>query len=182
MAENPEVVVPQNPTTETVTIPKEEWEQTKHKAEVSSQNFERLKKAEEEKAELEAALQGLNQDPSGEGNVRLKELEATVGTLKEEISKARVIELNPQLKEVWSDFEQFRADPENKGMNLNTAAKAFLVEKGLITPQRKGLESVTGGSKVPQPSGMTTQEIEDLRKNNYKEYQKRLMSGEIKFS
>ena len=87
---------------------------------------------------------------------------------------------NPILKEKWDEFEEFRSDPDNKGMNLRTAAKAFLVENGLIDAPRKGLEKSTGGTKVIPSSGMTAQEAENLMKNDFKKYQELIKKGQLK--
>ena len=96
------------------------------------------------------------------------------------LSKSEVIESHPELKESWSEFEKFREDEDNKGMNLKTAAKAFLVEKGLLNPQRKGLEKSTGGTKAPQTSGMTSDEVKKLRETDFKKYRDMLIKGQIK--
>ena len=93
-----------------------------------------------------------------------------------------MIESHPQLKELWSDFEEFRSDPDNKGMNMKTSAKAFLVEKGILEPQRKGLEKPTGGPRAPVSTGMTTEDIKNLRETNFKKYEEMLAKGQIKFS
>ena len=87
----------------------------------------------------------------------------------------------PQLEESWDDFDKYREDPENKGMKLETAAKAFLVDKGLLETKRKGLEKVTGGNKAPQTSGMSVEDIENLRKTDGKKYREMVKKGQIKF-
>ena len=88
----------------------------------------------------------------------------------------------PLLKDKMEDFEEFCADPDNKGMSMKTAAKAFLVENGLFgAPKpRKGLEKPTGGDKTPKSPGMTAEEAANLRKTNFREWQNRLMKGELK--
>ena len=173
-----ETVVP----TDTVTVSKQELDDLKHKAEVSSQNFERLKKAEQDKAGLEAKLAELNEVPSDYEDEAVKGLKSDLADIKGKLAKTEVLETYPQLKEVWNDFEKFRMEDDNRGMNLKTSAKAFLTEKGLLDPQRKGLEKPSGGQRVPFSSGMTTEEVKNLRETNYKKYLDLLKKGDIKLS
>ena len=181
MEEVQEVPVPQNPPEPVVPgrieISPEEYDDLKHKAEVSSQNFERAKKAENRVTELENLNIEVPSDPEEEF-VRKSEFDE----VKHKLNKAEVIEFHPQLKELWSDFETFRSDPDNKGMNMKTAAKAFLVDKGLLEPQRQGLEKPTGGPRTPVSTGMTSEDVKHLRETNFKKYEEMLMKGQIKFS
>ena len=87
----------------------------------------------------------------------------------------------PILKDKAGEFEEFRSDSENKGMNLATAAKAFLVEKGLLEsePIRKGLEKPTGGGQVKPEPGYSADEIRDMMKNDWRKYEKLLKEGKI---
>lgn len=173
---------PQTPATETapevtvVTVPKDEWEATKHKADVSSQNFERLKKLEEELETLKSQPLDIN---SPTPDPRIGQLETTVNELKSTLQERDLKERHPVLKDVWPDFEKFRQDPENKGMNLNTAAKAFLTEKGLLEGKRPGLEKPTGGTPASIKTGMTSEEAEKLRKTDYRKYTSMLEKGLI---
>jgi len=90
---------------------------------------------------------------------------------------------HPVLKEREAEFQTFRDDPENKGMSLNTAAKAYLVENELTEPTRKGLEKTTGGPRVPATSGkMTVDDVRTLRETNFKKYQDMLSKGLINIS
>ncbi len=121
---------------------------------------------------------------SDEGKIlgdKIKNLEASLNEIRTDSAKKDVLIAHPILKEKWDEFEEFRSDPENKGMNLRTAAKAYLVENGLIDVPRKGLERPTGGSKVPPASGtMTAQEAENLMKNDFKKYQDLIRKGQLK--
>lgn len=179
MQDELEVQEPQNtpeveaPNADVVTVPKKEFEDMKHRADVSSQNYERLKKAE---LELAKSLQ-TNNVPSSDEDV--SKLKAEIAQIKAKQAKSDVLEANPQLKEVWSEFEKFHSDPENSGMNLKTAAKSFLVEKGLLEPQRKGLEKPTGGTRTPISSGMSVEEVKNLRETNYRKYSEMLRKGQI---
>lgn len=193
MENKPEGGQPQNPvpgegtpkTPDQVTISQKEFDDLKHKAEVSSQNFERAKKAEGRAKELEEEnallLSSTNTVPS-EDNDRVKELENEVSQIKTDLTKSKVLETYPMLKDKWEDLESFRQLPENKGMNLYTAAKAFLIEKGLLDAPRKGLEDPSGGPRTPVKTSMSAEEVKALRESNYKEYIRMLNNGEIKIS
>lgn len=173
-------VVPQNPTTaETVTISKAEFDDIRHKADVSSQNFERLKKAEKDLEEAKVLLEN-NNVPSDPEDDKVGKLQAQVDDLQKKQAVSEVIEKYPILKDKLEDLEAFRELPENKGMNLKTAAKAFVVEKGLLEPQRQGLERPTGGPRTPVASGMTADDVANLRNTNFKKYLEMVRNGEIK--
>ena len=177
---------PQNPAPETVTLTKEEHEDLKHRASESSQNFERLKKAEREKAEaeervrsLEEALLDAKNNPSDPG--RIADLERSIEDIKASQAKQDVLERYPILKDHWQELDEYRKAPENRGMNLNTAAKAFLTDKGLLEGRRAGLESPTGGEHIPSDGKMTEEQIADLRMNHPEKYRDMLMKDQIKF-
>jgi len=190
MEKNLEGLEPQNPpegstpTVETVeevvTLSKKELDDLTHKAEVSSQNFERAKKAELKLEELESLpIEVSSESGEDEG---LSSLRAEIADVKSKLQRSEVIESYPKIKELWSDFEEFRSDSDNKGMNMRTAAKAFLVEKGLLEPQRKGLEKPTGGPRTPISTGMSVEDIKHLRETNFKQYEEMLKKGQIKFN
>ena len=120
---------------------------------------------------------------SDEGKILEKEissLKSELSEVKTELTKKDLLIAYPILKEKATEFEEFRADPENAGMNLRTAAKAFLAENGLIDAPRRGLERPTGGTRVPLTSGMTVDDVKNLRETNYRRYQEMLMKGQIK--
>ena len=187
MDNDPEALEPQNPPAEppphgddVVTVPKKDFEDIKHRADVSSQNFERLKKLEKEHEALRAQLEP--NDVLPEPDERYGQLESKLSTIEGQLQKREVLEAYPVLKDVWDDFDTFRADPENAGMSMKTAAKAFIAEKELNIPKRKGVERPTGGPRAPIASGMTVEEVSNLRKNNYKKYVDLLQKGLIKIS
>lgn len=179
-----EALEPQNPPgvaepkPSEITISQIELDELKHKAGVSSQNFERLKKAEAEKADLQAQLDTYIV-PSDPEDQRIDKLASELSDVKAKLSKSEVLEAHPRLKEMWSELEQFRNEPDNLGMNLKTAAKAFLIEKGLLEPMRKGLEKPTGGSPAPVSSGMSAEDVSNLRQTNYKKYREMIKKGQI---
>jgi hypothetical protein len=145
---------------------------------------EKRKLLEEELETLKSSNLSEEEVVSDEGRIlagKIKTLEASLDEIRSDSAKKDVLIANPILKEKWNEFEEFRSDPENKGMNLRTAAKAFLVENGLIDVPRKGLEKPTGGTKIPLPSGtMTAQEAENLMKNDFKKYQELIRKGQLK--
>ena len=174
---------------EKVTLTKAELDELKHKAEVSSQNFARLKKLEDEleQAKANKLTEAPSEDEvfSDEGKALKKEIGALKNALSEvtaDNAKRGLQERHPVLKDKWTEFEEFRSLDDNKGLNLNTAAKAFLIERDLLSdsPARKGLERPTGGPKLAQPTGkMSAVEVETLRVTNYKKYMELLKEGKI---
>lgn len=120
---------------------------------------------------------------SDEGRALKKEISSLATKITEmqgEITKKDLFIAHPVLKDKWSEFEEFRNDPENEGMPLKTAAKAFLVENGMIGTQRKGLEKPTGGTRTPPTSGMTAEDVRTLRETNFKRYTEMLEKGQLK--
>lgn len=188
MAEVTEVLpgTPHNPVPAGhIVVLETEYNDLKHRADVSSQNFERAKKAEERVEILEGELQTLQSThhvPSDNEDDKVGELAQDVAAMKRREAEREVKELYPQLKDVWNEFEAFRNDPENKGMNLRTAAKSFMTEKGLLDPVRKGLEAPTGGDRTPISSGMTPEDVARLRETDYKKYAEMVRKGQIKVS
>lgn len=156
---------------------------------------EKRRLAEEEKRLLEEQLKINSSTPSvseafsDEGkllesnfNKQISELKSELTKVTSESLKKDVLTTYPILKEKWEDFETFQSDPENKGMSLKTAAKAFLVENELLGTTRKGLEKPTGGTRTPAPSGMTAADVKTLRETDFKKYQEMLIRGEIKIT
>jgi len=173
-----EIVVEETP--EKVEISKAELDELKKNADVSSQNFERAKKAETENKTLREELQG-NESSSENEDEEVSGLKTRLSDVESELGQSKLVKKYPQLEESWDDFDKYREYPENKGMKLETAAKAFLVDKGLLETKRKGLEKVTGGNKAPQTSGMSVEDIENLRKTDGKKYREMVKKGQIKF-
>lgn len=186
MGQNTEGVTPQNPVAEEVleaidenSISSEELAELRRNAESSSQNYARLKKLEEENKilkDLQADEVLPEVDLEEESN-----LKSEVSDLKQRLNKSDLIVKHPEMGEVWDEFETFRDDPENKGMNMNTAAKAFRIEKGLANPARKGLEKQTGGDRIHISTNnkMTSEDAHKLRTTNYEKYREMLKKGQI---
>lgn len=120
--------------------------------------------------------------PEDQAMQEIKTLRTDLSEVKGELAKKDVLISHPILKDKWKDFEEFRALPDNKGMNMRTAAKAFLVENGLLEPTRPGLEKTTGGPRVPTATGMSADEVRALRENDPKKYYQMLKAGQIKIA
>jgi|TARA_Y100000034_G_scaffold23679_1_gene27430 hypothetical protein len=101
--------------------------------------------------------------------------------LKENQKMGEVLAKYPQIVDKWDEFEEYKEDPENKGMKLMTVAKAFVTEKGLTeaTTKRVGLEKPTGGDKTPTPK-LTEADVKRLRETQPRKYEKLIKSGELK--
>ena len=109
----------------------------------------------------------------------VKPLENTITSLEERLALKDIQAQFPALREFSTDFDEFRKEyPRHK---LENVAKLFLSEKGLMEPQRKGLERSTGGPKNQKtPGTMTTAEVKDLRENNYRKYVDMLKKNQLK--
>lgn len=108
-------------------------------------------------------------------------LQGQIQSLQEQLAVKDIIAANPALRDKTAEFDAYRQSPENAGMSLQTAAKAFLVEKDLMqSPARKGLEKASGAGRTPVQTGMTAEDIDNLRVNNYNEYARRIRSGTLK--
>ena len=107
-------------------------------------------------------------------------LEEKLISIEEEKNLAVLFNQFPLLKEKTEEFKQFRQS-EHPRAKLESVAKLYLAENGLLEPTRKGLEKSTGGTRTPLTSGMTTEDVATLRKTNFKKYQQLLMEGKLKF-
>lgn len=110
---------------------------------------------------------------------QIEESKDQIRSLNHDLAKKDIFIEHPVLKEKAEDFEKFLDDPENAGMALKTAAKAFLVENGLLDAKRKGLETPTGGTRQAPSTKMTAEEVKTLRETNFKKYQELLKKGLI---
>ncbi len=173
---------------EKVQLTQAELDDLKHKAEVSSQNFERAKKAEERVKILESQNTNIEAPSdtevfSDEGKAlqgKISTVEQQMAELREERDLERLYNQYPLLKEKSSDFIEYRK-AEHPRAKLESVAKLFLVENGLLETKRVGLENHTGGDRSPMTSGMTTEQVRDLRDKNPRKYREMLKSGQVKF-
>lgn len=118
---------------------------------------------------------------SDEGQAILQQhiapLQRQVSSLTDQLALKDLQVAYPQLKELASEFEEFRKDyPQTK---LENVAKLFLSEKGFLEPKRPGLEKTTGGPRVAPQVGMTLEEFDKLRDTNFKLYQEMIAKGQI---
>ncbi len=126
-----------------------------------------------------AGLSDTDKIELGKLKTQIEESNSKLETLTQDNVKKDLLIAHPVLGEKWAEFETFRADPDNQGMGIKTAAKAFLVENGLLDAPRRGLEKPTGGPRVPVSTKMTHEEIKHLRETDFKKYQDMLMAGLI---
>jgi hypothetical protein len=147
---------------------------------------ERRLRKEAEKREQEALAQiNTSAQPdqwSDEGKAIIETyvapLQKTVESLQEQLTLKDIYTQFPQIKELSSDFEAFKANyPTYK---LEDVAKLFLSEKGLVSAPRKGLEKPTGGPRTPASTD-TNEDLKNLRLNNPNKYREGLKKGTIKF-
>ncbi len=147
-----------------------------------------LQEEREKRKLLEDRIELLEQNPgssdifSEEGKAlqqQIQESNSKIEALTNENAKKDIFIEHPILKEKTAEFETFLADPENKGMSMKTAAKAFLVENGLLDAPRRGLEKPTGGDRIPPSTKMSVEDVKTLRETNFKKYQEMLAKGEI---
>ncbi len=151
--------------------------------------LESLKKEREKRRQLEEELQTLKSSTSSEDEIfsdegkalknQISTLEAKVAAAEEEKNLEKLYNQFPALREKASEFSEFRS-AEHPKAKLESVAKLYLVENGLLDIPRKGLEKTTGGPRAPQTSGMTAEDVSNLRRNNFKKYQEMLMKGQLK--
>lgn len=197
MTEEIEEVVPQpeeqqEEIVEEETLTAEQIADLKAKANVSSQNFERAKKAEEEKKLLQSKIQELESqlipaddfsDPNDVVQTKLAELNAKLNKMEEDKQMESLTAKYPVLTDKLAEFELYRQ--EYPTAKLESVAKLFLSENDLLndTPKRKGLEKAGGGQRTAPSNGqMTSDDVKRLRETNFKEYKALLKSGKLKIS
>lgn len=155
---------------------------------------EKLAKREKDLQEMEEKFNSLTTSTSSEDDEvysdegkalqkHINSLQGELSTLKKEKELESVLNSTEGLKEHRAEFEEFLEDPDNRGMRLSTAAKAFIAEKGIGGQKRQGLENPTGGDKSAPTSGtMSAEDVGTLRKTNFRKYQDMLQKGQIKIS
>lgn len=104
---------------------------------------------------------------------------AKIGQLEDEKILEKLCVQYPVLKENLDKFNEFR-QAEHPRAKIESAAKIYLAENGLLEGRRVGLENPTGGPRSPVSTGMTASDVENLRKNNWKKYTDMLSKGLIK--
>uniref|UniRef100_A0A6H1ZYP9 Uncharacterized protein n=1 Tax=viral metagenome TaxID=1070528 RepID=A0A6H1ZYP9_9ZZZZ len=143
---------------------------------------EKRKKLEEELEILQSSTPSEEEVYTDEGKALEKKISALaekVNSTKEERELEKVYSQYPILKEKAEEFNEFRQADYPKA-KLESVAKLYLAENGLLEPARKGLEKPTGGPRIPLTSGMTADDVKTLRETNFKKYQDMLLKGQIK--
>lgn len=123
------------------------------------------------------ALKSVSPDAlSDEGQLLQKE----IGNLKEAIELKDLNTKYPVLLDKATEFQEFRQSYLT--ISLDKVAKLFLSENDLLEQPkpRKGLESSRGGERIAPKQGLSSEEIENLRNNNYRLYKQKLQAGEFK--
>ena len=148
---------------------------------------------EEAKAQLEEAQRKLEESQSspsmvGEYSDEGKELKGEIGklgdklrSLEKERERERAEIEFPFLKDKKDEFDEFLKDEEVKRLSVRKAAQLFAAEKGLLDnpAPRVGLEPTTGGGhQAPEPK-YSAEELHEMMKNDYKQYEKLVKSGFI---
>jgi hypothetical protein len=146
----------------------------------------RLRKEAEERARIAEennTTVPLEEVYSDEGKI-LKNKISTLETKLASIEEKNILDTlqvqYPALKDKSSEFDEFRKEyPRHK---LESVAKIFLAENDLLTeiPIRKGLEKTVGGPKAPTSTGMTSDDVAELRKTNWKKYTEMVTSGKLR--
>jgi hypothetical protein len=138
-----------------------------------------LKEEREKRRKLEEQIE-LLQTPKEAFSDEGKLLESKIKELDEKIALNDTIALFPALKDKSSEFTEFKKD--YPGVAVDKLAKLFLAEKELLdtAPDRKGLEPASGGVRTPPKTGLTSEEVGDMRMNNHRKYMKLLHEGKIK--
>lgn len=112
-------------------------------------------------------------------NSHISTLKSDVERLKESLELDRLYIQHPEIKEIASEFQTFKAS--YPGLELDKAAKLFLVEKGIHPglQARKGLEQASGGAKAAPSSTMSDEDLKHLREESPRKYLKLVSEGKI---
>ncbi|MAH46492.1 hypothetical protein CMI37_11710 [Candidatus Pacearchaeota archaeon] len=119
-----------------------------------------------------------------EGQALRKELaglKSEISTFKRNQEKTGVYSKYPQLEDKEEEFKEFQS--EYPDVPLEKVAKVFLVEKDLLDKKpikRKGLEKPTSGTKAPPSTGMSVEEVQQIRTTQPRRYIEMLKKGQIK--
>ena len=112
---------------------------------------------------------------------QISSLEAKIDSIEEEKNLERLFNQYPLLREKGAEFKEYRL-LEHPRAKLESVAKLYLVENGLLEPTRKGLENPTGGQRTPMTPDMTSDDVANLRNTNYKKYKEMIQKDQLKFS
>lgn len=133
-----------------------------------------LKKERERRKAAEAKLQ---ETPSEPVEYQQPIQDDDIRNEIKEMRIERLLNKHPEVEAERAEFEDFV--DEHPEYSLEDAVDLFRVRKGLIGKPRKGLEAPTAGPKTPPKPGFTAQEVEEMRKNEPRKYQKLLLEGKF---
>lgn len=140
-----------------------------------------LKKERERRKELQTQLDSLQSSgaPEEEETVEPTDDVATIRQEIRELKLDKLVQQFPELNDKRAELDDYLE--ENSSLSLERAVNLFRLEAGLIggSPERPGLETPTGGPKTAPTSGYTPEQVEEMRKNNYRLYQKLLAEGKF---
>lgn len=153
--------------------------------------LESLQEEREKRRKLEIELESIKNTSafseeevfSEEGKALKKQIDSLQFQLKERDERESlnaVYAKYPLLRDKASEFNELRK--QYPLVEIESIAKLFISENGLLEPKRKGLERPTGGDRNPAPSGMSASDVENLRKNSPKKYRDMLKKGQIKIA
>lgn len=121
--------------------------------------------------------EGAYSDEGKELKRQLESMKKDLTSLQDEKELEKLYGLYPDLREHSVDFNKFREEyPRHKPENI---AKLFLVEKGLLGAERKGLEKASGGTRAVPESSLSEADVKRLRETNFREYAKQLREGKL---
>ena len=148
--------------------------------------LESLQKERAKRKELEELLAKQNSPDievfSDEGKAlkgQIDSLKAQLTALTEDKILSSVQAKYPAIADKMEEFNEFRQSYPTA--NMDSVAKLFLVENDLLQPKAppKGLERGSTGPRTIPKQGMTSEDVKDLRTNNYKKYMDMLVAGKL---
>lgn len=140
---------------------------------------EQSEEIKELRTQLETLTSASSGDPDEDAARKIGALEKKLETLEDERRLDRVVAQYPALADKRAEFEEFSKEyPKHKA---DVVAKLFLAENDLLESKapRKGLEKKTGGTQAAAQTGLTLEDVDELRKTNYKKYLEDLSAGKF---
>lgn len=111
---------------------------------------------------------------------RVDTLDQKIASRERKEDELRVYLDYPILKDKQDEFQEYLE--ENPGLSPEKAAKLFMFDNNLVgeaKPKRKGLEQPTSGSKKTLPDGISKEDAERLRTEDYRKYERMILSGKL---
>lgn len=108
---------------------------------------------------------------------QIAELEKEILSMRESQTISGIYAKYPVIQDKSEEFEEYRKEKSN--YSLEDIAQLFMQKYQIQGTSRKGLEQPTGGSKTPQKSGISKEDIRRLREEQPRKYIKMLKEGKI---